>query len=57
MYINNEWYLCIEEWMRQWIWPNENINDFIMSEHWFRGKNIITKYKVNKEGLFEEVKD
>ena len=43
MYIDEEWYLCIIQYTPA-IWKGM-IRDGIM------------KYKVNKQGLFEEIKD
>ncbi len=42
MYINDEWYLC-----------KETIVNVVGGANYLEKK----KYKVNKEGLFEEVKD
>jgi len=55
IYIDNEWYLCMVEWRIE----VKNINDtewiYRMWEYWYFEKKFIKRYKVNKEGLFEEV--
>ena len=43
MHIDKEWYLCISS-IRKYDYTDEQYTH-------------ITRYKVNKEGLFEEVKD
>jgi len=42
MYINEEWYLCIEKRIVEW---EDEISKYY--------KDIIFRYKVNKEWLFE----
>lgn len=53
MYIDEEGYLCIDENINQ-VKPNE---DGTMNLVYREPKWVTHRYKVNKEGLFEEVKD
>jgi len=51
MYINEEWYIEQERYIKkEWWCTTSSLSYFEWSEL------VITKYKVNKEWLFEEVK-
>jgi len=52
MYINEEWYLCQNVWEHD-MWDYTQTTNYATAT-WVQ-KTI--KYKVNKEGLFEEVKE